>query len=289
VQPEATLKELADEQKQLGEMWRQAANQQRNDAFDKGAQQFGAVDPQKAEQWREELKKGDFSAIKKEMESMRAEMQKLADMPDSAEKRAAQEQLAQRLNSLADGMKQVANSPQLQAALQRAMQQLDMSKLSQLSKESLEAAQQSIATQRKGIGAAPRSRWATLKNLEDALKDLQMAKQLAAQGKLDGGNTGDCKTMSDYQALFDKLLQPGVGGRGSARPESRSRPGRQGAGETTMRKRNSNPRSRRRSSRAERCCCNGRSTKTGPDRRAGGRLSQCRAAGEAGRERGDCQ
>ena len=58
-----------------------------------------------------------IARIKKEMESMREEMKKIADMPDSAEKKAAQEQLAQRLNSLADGMKQVANSPQLQAAL----------------------------------------------------------------------------------------------------------------------------------------------------------------------------
>ena len=49
------------------------------------------------EQWREALKKGDASAIQREMESIKSEMQRLAQMPDSAEKRAPQEQLAQRM------------------------------------------------------------------------------------------------------------------------------------------------------------------------------------------------
>ena len=214
---ETSLKELADEQKQLGEMWRQATSQQRNDAFEKGAQQFGAVDPQRAQQWREELKKGDFSAIKKEMEAMREEMKKLANAPEGAEKRAAQEQLAQRLNALADGMKQAANSPQLQAALQRAMQQLDMSKLSQLSKESLEAAQESMQLSEQELQQLAQS-MSDLQNLEDALKNLQMAKQLAGQGKLGGANAGDCKTMSDYQALFEKLLNQQTDGIGPLGP-----------------------------------------------------------------------
>ena len=36
---------------------------------------------------------------------------------------------------MAEGLKQTASSPQLQAALQRAMEQLDMSKLSEMSKD----------------------------------------------------------------------------------------------------------------------------------------------------------
>ena len=217
MEKEANLKQLAEEQKQLGEMWRQAANQQRNDAQEKGAQQFGAVDPQRAQQWREELKKGEFSAIKKEMESVREEMKKIAGMPQSAEKRAAQEQLAQRLNSLADGMKQAANSPQLQAALQRAMQQLDMSKLSELSKESLEAAQQSMQLSEQELQELAQS-MGDLQNLEDALKNLQMAKQLAGQCKLDGEACKDCKGMADYQALYEKLLNEQTDGIGPLGP-----------------------------------------------------------------------
>jgi hypothetical protein len=216
LEKEANLQRLAEQQKQLGELWRQAANQQRNDAFEKGAQQFGAVNPQRAQQWRDELKKGDVSAIQKELQAMREEMKKLAGMPDSAEKRAAQEQLAQRLNSLADGMKQAANSPQMQAALQRAMQQLDLAKLGNLSKEGLQAAQESLNLSEQELQQLAQS-MKDLQNLEDGLKNLQMAKQLAGQCKLDGEGCKDCNGMGDYAALYDKLLNnktgsgPGMG------------------------------------------------------------------------------
>lgn len=227
---EANLKQLAEHQKELGEMWRQAANQHRNDAFEKGAQQFGSVNPQRAQEWREQLKKGDTSAIEKEMEAIKEGMKKIAGMPDSAEKRAAQEQLAQRLSSLADGVKQAANSPQLQAALQRALQQLDMSKLSSLSKESLEAAQQSMALSEQELGQLAQS-MQDLQSLEDALKNLQMAKQLAAQCKLDGEACKECQGQGDYASLYAKLLNnqagsgPGMGpnpgqGAGGKAPEN---------------------------------------------------------------------
>jgi hypothetical protein len=42
---EPNLKRLAEHQKEIGEMWRQVANQKRNDAFDNGTQKFGQVNP----------------------------------------------------------------------------------------------------------------------------------------------------------------------------------------------------------------------------------------------------
>jgi hypothetical protein len=92
-----------------------------------------------------------------------------------------------------------------------------MSKLSQLSKESLEAAQQSMQLGEQELKELAQS-MGDLQNLEDALKNLQAAKQLAAQGKLDGDQAGDCKTMSDYQALFEKLLNQQSDGIGQLGP-----------------------------------------------------------------------
>ena len=230
LEKELNLKQLTERQKELGELWRQAASQQRNDAFEKSSQQFGAVNPERANQWREELKKGDISGIKKEMQAIKEEMKRLTAMPESAEKRGAQEQLAQRLNSLADGLKQTANSPQLQAALQRALQQLDLSKLSQLSKESLEAAQQSMNLSEQELQQLAQS-LQDLQNLEDALKNLQMARQLASECKLDGEGCKECQGQADYAALYAKLLNnrtgpgPGMGpnpgqGAGGKAPEN---------------------------------------------------------------------
>ncbi len=207
---EANLKKLGEQQKQIGEMWRQAANQRKNDAQEQGAQKFGQANPQQNEKWREDLKKGDTSAIKREMEGIKSDMQKLAEMPESAEKRAQQEQLSQRLSQLSEGLKQTATSSQLQAALQRAMEQLDMSKMSQMSKEALDAAQQSMSLSQQELdqlGQAMKDQ----QSLEDALKNLQMAKQLADENKLDGSQCKDCKGMSDYEALYKKLCQGGMG------------------------------------------------------------------------------
>jgi hypothetical protein len=212
---EANIKRLAEHQKELGEMWRQAANQQRNDAFKEGAQKFGQVNPQQSQQWKEELKKGDASGLKKEMQDIREQLQKMANQPDSAERRAQQEQLSQRMNQLAEGLKQTATSPQLQAALQRAMEQLDMSKLDQLSKEACEAAQQSMALSEQELDQLAQA-MKDQQSLEDALKNLQMAKQLADGQQLDGQACKNCNGMGDYASLYQKLLNErgGSGGMG---------------------------------------------------------------------------
>jgi len=191
-------------------MWRQAANQQRNDSLDKASQKFGQANPQENQKWREDLKKGDASALKKEMEAVKEQMQKLAGEPDSAEKRQQQEQLAQKINQMAEGLKQTASSPQLQDALQRAMEQLDMSKLSEISKEALQAAQQSMSLSQQELEQLAQS-MKDQQALEDALKNLQMAKQLAGQGQLDGEACKDCQGMGDYAALYQKLLNNKAG------------------------------------------------------------------------------
>ena len=208
---EPNLKRLAEHQKEIGEMWRQVANQKRNDAFDTGAQKFGQVNPQQTQQWKEDLKKGDTTAIKKEMEAIKEQMQKLAKMEDGAEKRAQQEQLAQRMNQLNEGLKQTATSPQLQAAMQRAMEQLDMSKMSQMSKEALQAAQESMNLSQQELEQLAQA-MQDQQSLEDALKNLQMAKQLASDCKLDGKACEGCNGQGEYAALYSKLMQQKGGG-----------------------------------------------------------------------------
>ena len=227
---EGSLKKLGEEQKEIGELWRKVNNDLK--ATDKAAQSFGAADMKKVEQWREELKKGDVSSLKQEFAKLRDELRKVAEMPDSAEKRAAQEQVMQKLNDLAQAMKQKMNSPQVAAALERALQQLDMAKLGEMSKEATQAALDSLQLSEdelKQLGQAIQDG----KALEDALKNLQMAKQLAGQGKLDGNELGGAGGMADFEKLFAAKMAglgevgpaggdgtgPGIGD-GSKRPEN---------------------------------------------------------------------
>lgn len=228
---EADLRRLSEHQKELGAMWRQVKNELPRDAFEQGAQSFGQADPRKAQQWREELKKGDISAAKKELAQLRDEIRRLAAMPDSAEKRALQQQLSQRLGSLAQGLKQAINSPELNAALARALDQLDQAKLGALARDATQSAIDSLSLTEQELEQLARA----LKNgqaLEDALKNLQMAKKLAELGQLEGAECQQCNGMGDYAALFAKKMGagsqpggPGMGagiGNGSRRPEDDS-------------------------------------------------------------------
>ena len=226
---EANLKQLAEHQKELGEMWRKASNEAPKESFEKSAQGFGQIDPKKAQEWKEELKKGDTTAVKQEMKQIAEQMKKLAGMPESAEKRALREQLQQRLNALSETMKQQMNSPSLNAALQRAMEQLDLAKLEQLSKSALEAAQDSLNLSQEELEKLAQS-LKDLENLEEALKNLQMAKRLADAKCLDGEACKNCQGMGDYAALYAALLEkknivgPGMGpggnpGAGGKAPE----------------------------------------------------------------------
>ncbi len=80
---EGNLKRLGEEQKEIGELWRKVNGDLKT--LDKAAQSFGAADMKKIEKWKDELKKGDVTALKKELGEMRDQLRKLAGMPDSAE------------------------------------------------------------------------------------------------------------------------------------------------------------------------------------------------------------
>ena len=229
---ESNLKRLSEQQKELGELWRKASNETPKEAFEKSAQGFGNETQRKQiEEWREQMKKGDISAVKKELSEIREQLKALADKADSAEKRAGMEQLMQRLAGLSDEMKRQMPSP-ASDALKRAMEQLDLAKLSQLSKEAMDAARDSLNLSEEELAKLAQS-MKDLQSLEDALKNLQMAKMLADAKCLDGEACKKCNGMGDYAALYDALIQkkniigPGMGkngglGAGGKAPEDDS-------------------------------------------------------------------
>ncbi len=232
---ENTLKELGEQQKDLGELWRKVNNNELRANLEQAAQGIGQADPKKLEEWRKELQKGDATALKKELAEMREQARKLAGAPDSADRRAAQQQLAQRLNELAQAMKQMAGSPQVNEALQRALEQMDLSKMGALSKEATQAAMDSLKLSEEEIDQLAQA-LKDGKQLEDALKNLQMARQLAGEGKLDGEQNKDVQGMDAYARLFSEKMetmgdsagmsreaQMGKGrGNGALRPEDES-------------------------------------------------------------------
>lgn len=231
------LKQLADEQRELGELWRKVNNDQLKQALDKSAQSFGQMNAKERNEWREQLQKGDLSGIQKQLAELRKELAKAAAMPDSAEKRAAQEELAHKLSQFAEAMKDIVKSPNVDEALNRALAQLDTAKLNELSQEATQDAMKSLDLSKQELEQLAQS-MKDGKSLEDALKSLQMAKKLAAAGKLDGATGHDGMSAEDYAKLFAEKMaelgaqadpdgQGGAGqgggiGNGARRPEDNS-------------------------------------------------------------------
>jgi hypothetical protein len=164
---EETLKQLTSEQRELGELWRKVNNAELKEALDKSAQSFGQLNAKERNEWREQLKKGDLAGIQRELSELRSELARLAAMPDSAEKRAAQEQLAHRLSQFSEAMKDIVKSPSLNDALNRALAQVDAAKLNDLAQEATQDAINSLnprgSAEEFADGAAPcrgrQTRW----------------------------------------------------------------------------------------------------------------------------------
>lgn len=211
---QANLDRLKPHQQDLGRMWRKITQKKLADAFSRrpAAQRFGGQF-QKAEQWRKQVQKGDFSGLRKAMQKLREQAKRLATMPESAAKRKLQQAMQQDLKALRDlAASQLNNRPMAQT-LEQAMEQLAMAGSKGLNQEALQALQQSLDLSELEMQQLAQN-LQDLKSLEDALKTLQMAQQLNQLKQLDGTGSQDCKTLADYAALYQKLLaqaKPGAG------------------------------------------------------------------------------
>ncbi len=209
-EPRLNLNRLKQQHQTIGKKWRQASKQnlarsQRQETM----QQFGGADQRQAQQWQQQLRKGDASGLKQQMQQIRQTAKKLADTKDPIEKQQLRSQMQRQLQDLAEFTQNNGSSPALNAALRQAMEQLQMARQEGLSSESLEAFDESMQLselEMEALAQAIRNQAA----LERALEALQLAKQLNAEDPLDGEACESCKTMQDYAELYKKLMAGGA-------------------------------------------------------------------------------
>ncbi len=217
-------------------MWRKAGEKQAADALKQNfePQQFGEGQGRKAAEWKKQLQQGKTDALQKELEDLKEMAEKLARMPDGAEKRALQQKMNQALKDLADFASSQAGNPSLNAALQRAMEQLAMSDMQGLSQDALEALQQSLQLSEAEMQSLAQS-MRDMQALEQALKTLQLAQRLNQSDPLDGGECQNCTTLGDYAQLYEQMMaQRGLGGMGDGQGQGNLRgmgAGMQGPGQ----------------------------------------------------------
>ncbi|HET6425494.1 MAG TPA: hypothetical protein VFG20_17530 [Planctomycetaceae bacterium] len=201
------LELLMDEQKQLTEAWKQLnADQLKNllKAAKQAEQQFGS-NQELLKKLTQDLQEGSLDGLKQEMQELQDELQKLAKTEDPVEKERLRREIKEKLKTLDEFAKKSLDSKPLNAALQRAMQQLDLAQLEEMSPEALEAALESLELSELELEELGQSA-EDLKKLEEAMKAMQMAKKLNDKDKLDGKNTLGFKSMKEYEQFYKEML-----------------------------------------------------------------------------------
>jgi hypothetical protein len=225
-------KALSDRQTDLGQKWRKISAESLKDLFNNRSsdQEFGsAADGEELKKWAKELQEGSAESLRKEIDALKQDLQKLAKTTDPVERQETLRKVEERLKKMEKFAKETANSKPLAAALRRAQQQLDAARKAglgkdgekqQLSTEALESMKESLELSKMELQEIAQSA-RDLKELEKALQTAQMAKMANQNGELDGQECEDCVSMEDYQEFYKDLLAQmgltegdGLGGEG---------------------------------------------------------------------------
>jgi hypothetical protein len=225
------LKELVGQQKLLGDKWRKLSSEKLKDLLNQNpqGQQFGALDKDKLEKWTKELQEGSTRSLQRELDEIKKDLEQLAKTDDPVKKAELEKKIKKRMKELADFANDKANSKPLAAALQRAMKQLEMAKMEGMDKESVEAAERSLDLTKLELKEIAQSA-KDLKALEEALKTVQMAKQLNDQEKLDGEQTEGAQTIEEYAEFYAQLIAQLGGEAGEGEEEDGDGLGGEGMG-----------------------------------------------------------
>jgi hypothetical protein len=201
------LKTLVREQKILGEMWRRISAEKLKDLLNQSNQnqQFGAAENPKLQKWTKELQEGSTESLQQHLDQIMKDVQQLANTEDPTKRAELEQKIKKELKELQQLANDKLNSKPLNAALERAMKQLESSKMEDLKKDALDALEKSMELTKLELKEIAQSA-KDMKQLEEALKTIQMAKALNDKEKLDGEETEDAQTIEDYAELYAQMM-----------------------------------------------------------------------------------
>ena len=210
-----TLARLNEQQKLFGQIWKQLSEEKLKNglAVPPASQSFGLADPAKTEQLRNDLQKGDVSSANRELDELKRKAEELAAAKDPVAREKLRQELMDRVQNLKDTLDQQVGSQALDADLQRALEQLAMSNLPSLSGESLKGMSDSLKLTQEELAQLAKA-MADMKNIEEALKALQLAKALHNLQPLDGKMFAGLGDLSAYAAMCEGRFRSLSGGMG---------------------------------------------------------------------------
>ena len=199
-----TMSRLNEQQKIFGQLWKQASEEKLKNALNipPTAQSFGLADPNKSEQLKNDLQKGDVSSAKKELEELKQKAQELASTKDPVEREKLRQELMDRMQSLKDTLDQQLGSQALDSDMQRALEQLATANTPGLSKQSLKDMSDSMNLSEQELNQLAKE-MGDMKDVEDGLKAMQLAKTLDGMQPLDGKDFGKLGDLEAYAAFCE--------------------------------------------------------------------------------------
>ncbi len=208
-----TWTKLNEEQKTLGQMWKQLNEEKLKDALAKAAsnQGFGMSDPAKMQELKSDLQKNDATSALKELSALHDLADKLANTSDAVEREKMRQELANRLQDLRETVAQQLGSQPMDAAMQRAMEQLQMAKQQGMNKDAMKALAESLNLSQQELQQIQKAQ-KDMQAVEDALKTLQMAKKAHGMKPLDGKQCEGKGDLTEYAAMFEKTCNGGAPG-----------------------------------------------------------------------------
>jgi hypothetical protein len=235
-EPQQNLQQLNAQQKQIGEMYRKLNSGDLKSLFDKqGSQQLGQMhDQDQFRQWQQELQQGKSESLEDSLQKLQASTKQLSQEKKAEERTELERQLQKQLQELSDFAATKTGSKALNAALQRAMSQLEAARQNpQLSKEAMQDLMQSLELAQQELQSLAQSA-RDLEQIEEALKLINMAKQCKGNCSGEKGEFQGERTLQDYATLYAELLQQmGTQQAMQQTVQQGSSPGTKGAGEGT--------------------------------------------------------
>lgn len=216
-QPKLNSESLIGNQKVLGEKFR-ATNEALKTLMSKSNldQKFGSQNASELKRWSESLQNGSSEELAKELEKLKEDLETLQKTEDPVAKTEMERKIEKRLKAMADLATDQVGSKALQAAVQRAKEQLEAAKSDgKLSMEEKQALQDSLDVAKMELQQIAQSA-RDLKALEESLQAIAAAKKLNGEGQLDGAMTDALTAMEQYKELYEELLaQMGGDGEGT--------------------------------------------------------------------------
>ncbi len=215
--PETNRKLLDQQREKLGDLHKMADAHKLKQTLNRttNGQKFGKIDSPKIDKWSKELQEGSTDNLKKELESIKKDLEELSklDGDNSPEAEKKRSELMQKMQKKLRDVQSFASEKldekhPLTAALKRAKQQMKAmqsgdKELAESARKHLSETMELAKQELQELAQTARD----LQELEKALETARMAQKANENGQVDSEMLENAETLDDYREFYQQLME----------------------------------------------------------------------------------